>query len=190
MNILPMVFHLCADITLAQDGADAAYNTAFQKVGKYRCGAMATSPCFHSGWVPALANYIWTRSLFSCCLHAASALSGGCCDPGTSRWFVDVANAQSVTVSAVEVDYRKLSLAKLGLVFGFAAHWMACFWQITSVLEDAIADEPYRWFTEYHHLRGSRPWQLYVTSLYWSVITMSTIGTRPGHWSEEITSTD
>jgi hyperpolarization activated cyclic nucleotide-gated potassium channel 2 len=77
---------------------------------------------------------------------------------------------------AIEVDYRQLSLVKLGLMFGIVAHWMACFWQITTVLEDAINESNMDWTTAYQHLQGSAPWQLYITSLYWAIITMSTIG--------------
>lgn len=78
----------------------------------------------------------------------------------------------------MEIDYRKLSLFKLALTSSFATHWLACFWKITTVIEDAFSSGERRWDNAYldKSLPDATPGQVYTAALYWAIVTMSTIG--------------
>ena len=107
--------------------------------------------------------------------------------------------------SALEIDYRWLSLAKFVAVFLLAAHWMACMWHMVIphslllswkdlilrchalgtglqviVLQMVAEPEHLRnWITLYEDLHGAKlegVVQKYTASLYFAVITVATIG--------------
>jgi len=80
--------------------------------------------------------------------------------------------------SAVAVNYSVLTLVKFLFLTVIVAHWMACVWHMTVVIEDA---EP-NWVSGYlcsgSDIRpcGYPHGEVYIVALYWAVMTMSTIG--------------
>ena len=83
--------------------------------------------------------------------------------------------------SSMEINYHRLSLVKFALVFLFASHWMACLWHMVTVMETLVNPNVVdSWVTAYNRQRRlplNSAAELYITSLYWATVTMSTIGT-------------
>jgi len=66
-----------------------------------------------------------------------------------------------------------IAFIKLSIVTLFIAHWIACIWHFTAMLEFGV--EPDTWLTVSGVINES--WQLrYVSSIYWAVTTMITVG--------------
>jgi len=65
-----------------------------------------------------------------------------------------------------------------GIALVFASHWMACLFRLVIDLEQSTDEygQPSNWATEYHYLNKLSPGRLYTTALYWSVMTITTIG--------------
>jgi voltage-gated potassium channel Kch len=85
------------------------------------------------------------------------------------------------------IDYSALELVKFGILALTCSHWMACAWGLVADLEDATHNWlKYTSFNQYteegllaegQDPRGVvRPLEIYVAALYWSSMTMSTIG--------------
>ena len=85
------------------------------------------------------------------------------------------------------IDYSALELVKFGILALTCSHWMACAWGLVADLED----EPHNWlkytsfnqYTEEGLLKEGqdprgvvKPLEIYIAALYWSSMTMSTIG--------------
>jgi hypothetical protein len=84
----------------------------------------------------------------------------------------------------LNLSFRSLHLCKFLMGGITACHWMACIWRIIPSLEMENDD----WVTKYYgtgplettgahaleHLQG--PSELYIASLYWAVMTLTTIG--------------
>lgn len=85
--------------------------------------------------------------------------------------------------SSMEINYHRLSLAKFALVFLFASHWMACLWHMVTVMETLVNPNVVdSWVSAYnrqHRVPLGSAAELYITSLYWATVTMSTIGMYP-----------
>lgn len=69
--------------------------------------------------------------------------------------------------SALEIDYRRLSLAKFALLFVLTSHWMACLWQMTTIIESMRQVPESTWVDLYPHLRVQTPITIYIAALYW-----------------------
>lgn len=85
------------------------------------------------------------------------------------------------------IDYSSLELAKFAILALTCSHWMACAWGLCADLEDSTQNWlKYTSFntyvedgllTEGQDPRGVvKPLEIYVAALYWSSMTMSTIG--------------
>lgn len=74
--------------------------------------------------------------------------------------------------SAIAINYSMLTLCKFLFLTVIVAHWMACAWHMVKNIED---DPVNNWVLKYGV--GDLPvGELYIVALYWSVMTMSTIG--------------
>ena len=77
----------------------------------------------------------------------------------------------------ISISYSWLSLTKFILVATFVSHWMACFFGLVPKLE---ANEEANWIQSYvdggADVDPSNPADLYIASLHWSVMTITTIG--------------
>jgi voltage-gated potassium channel Kch len=85
------------------------------------------------------------------------------------------------------IDYSALELVKFGILALTCSHWMACAWGLLADLEDAkhnwLKYTTFNSFTENGLLEEGQdprgvvpPLEIYVAALYWSAMTMSTIG--------------
>lgn len=76
--------------------------------------------------------------------------------------------------SAIAVNYSMLTLFQFLFLTVIVAHWMACAWHMVKVIEDNTTEN---WVIAYlgadHTLYNG---EVYIVSLYWAVMTMSTIG--------------
>ncbi|RHY22435.1 hypothetical protein DYB36_013434, partial [Aphanomyces astaci] len=70
--------------------------------------------------------------------------------------------------------YTSVKLAKFLSCVLILAHWLACLWGLTPALEDVGPDE-HSWMDAYH-VDQSSALEKYVVSLYWSVMTIGTVG--------------
>ncbi|ETW07541.1 hypothetical protein H310_02033 [Aphanomyces invadans] len=70
--------------------------------------------------------------------------------------------------------YTSVKLAKFLFCVLILAHWLACLWGLTPALEDVGPDEM-SWMDAYDVDEGSSL-EKYVVSLYWSVMTIGTVG--------------
>jgi len=76
--------------------------------------------------------------------------------------------------TAVAVNYSLLTLVQFFIMTIVVAHWMACAWHMIVVIED---DPENNWVVGYLGSdHGLRHGEVYIVSIYWSVMTMSTIG--------------
>jgi len=75
--------------------------------------------------------------------------------------------------SQYAVNYGYLSLAKFVFLTVIVAHWLACIWQITKAIEDTDPNWEVGYLGADH---GLGHFEVYIVALYWSVMTMSTIG--------------
>lgn len=89
--------------------------------------------------------------------------------------------------SAMEIDYRRLSLGKFAGAFLLTSHWMACLWHLTVEIERiAAGSEPLvTWVEHYPYFTGMSPAPLYIASLYWA-----TVRARPSFLSRAVQSCD
>ncbi|DBB02391.1 TPA: hypothetical protein ACH3X3_011394 [Trebouxia sp. C0006] len=79
--------------------------------------------------------------------------------------------------SHIGISYSHLKLIRFSVAVLVCAHWLACGFFLVVVLEDS----PINWVSAYStddagHSNMSEPFDNYIISLYWSVMTMSTIG--------------
>ena len=74
--------------------------------------------------------------------------------------------------SALEINYRHLSLAKFAGIFLLTSHWMACMFHLTVEIERIAAGSShlYTWVEHYPYLGNQTPAQLYIASLYWATV--------------------
>ena len=80
--------------------------------------------------------------------------------------------------SGVEIDYASLDLTKFLVMVIMSVHWMACAFSLVQYVEDS----PHSWMHFYYgpNVLNPResisPTDLYALSLYWSIMTSTTIG--------------
>ena len=77
--------------------------------------------------------------------------------------------------SAMEIDYRRLSLCKFAGAFLLTSHWMACLWYLTVEVERitrrAGNTEPlFTWVEHYPFVDETSPAALYIAALYWATV--------------------
>ncbi|KDO27239.1 hypothetical protein SPRG_07488 [Saprolegnia parasitica CBS 223.65] len=70
--------------------------------------------------------------------------------------------------------YTSVKLAKFLSSVLMLAHWLACLWGLTPQLE-AVADGAENWQSAYHIASADESTK-YIVSLYWSVMTIGTVG--------------
>jgi len=85
----------------------------------------------------------------------------------------------------IDVPYTWLKLANLTVILCFSFHWMACAWGYLLTIEkhlgwyegftwgDALRDDKPSMFQD---PRKPQPFELYIASLYWSAMTITTTG--------------
>jgi len=78
----------------------------------------------------------------------------------------------------IPIDYNILTLCKFIVATLTIAHWLACFWHLTTRLEDAEHNWVKQYFDNHHMHWYSEPgaFEKYIASFYWALVTMSTIG--------------
>lgn len=78
----------------------------------------------------------------------------------------------------ISVSYAWLSLIKFIVAVLSVSHWLACFWGLTPGIEDFVGNDGVakNWILNYDHVDTEDGVDLYLTSLYWSVMTLTTIG--------------
>jgi len=75
------------------------------------------------------------------------------------------------------IDYNKLKLSIAFITFILASHWIACVWALLAVNED-LGDED-TWLMHAAPANGvvpAGPMEIYLTSLYWSSMTVTSVG--------------
>lgn len=79
--------------------------------------------------------------------------------------------------SSIEINYNHLALAKFGVIVFFMAHWLACLWHMTIIVQELTDVDAVNWVDFYPNLsREDSVLAQYVASLYWAVITLSKLG--------------
>jgi hypothetical protein len=66
-----------------------------------------------------------------------------------------------------------MDFSKLLLIVFFIIHWVGCFFYAIGSLEESSG---YNSWIVVAELTGNSNWECYVTSLYWALLTMATIG--------------
>ena len=80
--------------------------------------------------------------------------------------------------SSFAVDYTALELTKFACVTVSIAHWMACGWGLVAELEHSH-NRDFTWVENVIANSQETDWtniELYIAALYWSVMTITTIG--------------
>jgi len=78
-------------------------------------------------------------------------------------------------------SYANLSLAKFLAAVLLCCHWMACLWGAIGMVDPENPDRR-TWLTALQEAKGGAdelyhgPWQVYSISLYWAIITITSIG--------------
>jgi hypothetical protein len=76
--------------------------------------------------------------------------------------------------SSLHIKYGVLRLTKFFTFSVMASHWVACAWFIVGTLDDSDGWVMNNFLsTDFH---GALPEHQYIASLYWSVMTLTTIG--------------
>ena len=84
-------------------------------------------------------------------------------------------NASAQKVQALlGLDYYTISLLKFAFFIFFAIHMMACGLHVVAMFEEADQNWVHDYFGEYSQAHSSLT--LYITCMYWSAMTTSTIG--------------
>ncbi|RHY26599.1 hypothetical protein DYB25_013531, partial [Aphanomyces astaci] len=109
------------------------------------------------------------------------------------------ANNFRIWESKMSINYATIALVKFCLLVFMSSHWMACIFRMVVDIEEFVDPLGFKfnWMTE--HTMGSIPISKsslgiqYMSALYWSVMTLTTIGygdlvpTTPGERSLAIT---
>jgi len=66
-----------------------------------------------------------------------------------------------------------LDLIKFAMTVLLVTHWMACGWRMLAGYVDEGGES---WVTHTAFVHGESEWSLYMTSVYWAVVTFTTIG--------------
>ena len=86
---------------------------------------------------------------------------------------------KEVLGSTSSIDYNNLNLIMLLFALTLFSHWMACLWRLVPRMEESGEN----WLTNYEYSNEDGNLVLllkaYIASLYWSVMTFTTIGTTP-----------
>ena len=96
---------------------------------------------------------------------------------------------------SINIDYNVLTLCKFVVSTLMIAHWLACLWQLLARVVDEKDDWVINYFSNFidgdlfstchaattynNELRAClniSPWATYIASIYWALVTMSTIG--------------
>jgi hypothetical protein len=90
--------------------------------------------------------------------------------------------AQDILMSRFEMTYGVIKVWQLFFTLIFVAHWQACLWALVSVYMAADNPEEATWVTSFQEdeiaagRSGVDPASLYVSALYWSMMTLTSIG--------------
>lgn len=78
--------------------------------------------------------------------------------------------------SRIGMQYSTMTMIKWTVFVLMLCHWLACLWHLVIAVEAAEElGQPLNW-VEGYALGVSNPGELYLTSLYWSTMTCTTIG--------------
>eukprot|EP01029_Cantina_marsupialis_P007032 TRINITY_DN1775_c0_g1_i1.p1 TRINITY_DN1775_c0_g1~~TRINITY_DN1775_c0_g1_i1.p1 ORF type:complete len:879 (+),score=198.96 TRINITY_DN1775_c0_g1_i1:366-3002(+) len=81
--------------------------------------------------------------------------------------------------SHINVSFSKLALGKFILVLCFAAHWVACLWGLMVSFQGDDSEpvmQSDNWVASYGLVNPDDILDVYFAALYWSVMTLTTIG--------------
>lgn len=79
--------------------------------------------------------------------------------------------------SSLEINYNRLALAKFAVIVFFMAHWLACAWHMTIVIQEITDPGASNWLEVYPNFDANASvFAEYIASLYWAVVTLSTMG--------------
>jgi len=83
----------------------------------------------------------------------------------------------------VDVPYTSVKLTKLLILLCFGLHWMASAWGLLLAFERVSKPQGTNWATSLDDAKpgmfksdAETPWELYTASLYWSCMTITSIG--------------
>lgn len=85
----------------------------------------------------------------------------------------------------IDFNYKLVSLLKFACIMCAVAHWMSCVWMLAANINSACVNIchdqdddllPEMTWVDAVDLTGKPPLDLYAAALYWSVMTLSTIG--------------
>ena len=78
--------------------------------------------------------------------------------------------------SRIGMQYSTMTLIKWFVFILMLCHWLACAWHtVISIEESTLYGEEFNWRANYK-IGVTTPWERYLTSLYWSTMTCTTIG--------------
>lgn len=78
--------------------------------------------------------------------------------------------------TVLAINYNELNLWKAMIMFGVGSHWIACMWALLATQADEGEET---WLTHSVPASGQQatlPSEIYLTSLYWSAMTVTSIG--------------
>ena len=87
--------------------------------------------------------------------------------------------AQDILMSKLEMSYAVMKVWYLIIALAFVAHWQACLWALVSIyMKDGGQPTWVGAFLDSQEAIGqpAGPWDVYISALYWSVMTLTSIG--------------
>lgn len=87
--------------------------------------------------------------------------------------------AQDILMTKLEMSYAVIKVLYLIVALTFLAHWQACLWALVSVyMNNQETDTWVGTFTAQQEAKGRTvtPPDIYIASLYWSMMTLTSIG--------------
>eukprot|EP00899_Mesostigma_viride_P010185 jgi/Mesvir1/19168/Mv01189-RA.1 len=78
--------------------------------------------------------------------------------------------------SSMSINYSSLHLVRFTIVVLTLAHWMACVFHLIITLENTHENWLAKFNEGYPGYEALKPMQMYTVCIYWSIMTMSTIG--------------
>ena len=78
--------------------------------------------------------------------------------------------------SRIGMQFSTMTMIKWAVIIGFLCHWLACAWTTVISIEEVLdRGQEVSWRATYG-IGVATPWERYLTSLYWAVMTCTTIG--------------
>ena len=78
--------------------------------------------------------------------------------------------------SRIGMQFSTLTMIKWGTIISFLCHWLACAWHTVISIEEVLERGQEVSWRKTYNLGVTTPFERYLTSLYWAVMTCTTIG--------------